>query len=108
MWRDRQPAQGGGDARSTARRSISTPRGRRRRTTGCSRHVEATGATFVHPFDDPVLQAGHGTVGLEIDEDVPGVDVVVVPVGGGGLISGIATAVGLRASSASSRRERRR
>jgi threonine dehydratase len=59
-------------------------------------HVEATGATFVHPFDDPVLQAGHGTVGLEIEEDVPGVDVVVVPVGGGGLISGIAAAVGCR------------
>jgi threonine dehydratase len=56
-------------------------------------HVEATGATFVHPFDDPVLHAGHGSLGIEVLEDVPGVDVVVVPVGGGGLISGVATAV---------------
>jgi len=59
-------------------------------------HVEETGSTFVHPFDDPVLQAGHGTVALEIEEDVPGVDVVVVPVGGGGLIAGIASAAGCR------------
>jgi threonine dehydratase len=59
-------------------------------------HTEETGATFVHPFDDPVLQAGHGTVGLEIEEEVPGVDVVVVPVGGGGLIAGIASTVGCR------------
>jgi threonine dehydratase len=59
-------------------------------------HAEATGSTFVHPFDDPALQAGHGTIGLEIEEDVPGVDVVVVPIGGGGLIAGVATAVGCR------------
>jgi len=52
-----------------------------------------TGRTLVHPFDDPVVQAGAGTVGLEILEDVPGVDTVVVPVGGGGLVSGIAAAV---------------
>jgi threonine dehydratase len=52
-----------------------------------------TGRTLVHPFDDPVVQAGQGTVGLEIAEDVPGTDVVVVPIGGGGLISGVATAV---------------
>jgi threonine dehydratase len=51
------------------------------------------GATFVHPFDDPVVLAGAGTVGLEIIEDVPDADVVVVPVGGGGLMSGVATAV---------------
>ena len=51
------------------------------------------GLTFVHPFDDPELIAGHGSAGLEIVEDLPDVDVVVVPVGGGGLISGIATAV---------------
>ena len=55
-----------------------------------------TGSTFVHPFDDPVLHAGHGTVGLEIEEDVPDVGVVVVPIGGGGLIAGVATAVGCR------------
>jgi threonine dehydratase len=59
-------------------------------------YAEETGSTFVHPFDDPVLQAGHGTIALEIEEDVPGVDVVVVPIGGGGLISGIASAVGCR------------
>ncbi len=60
-------------------------------------HVEATGAVFVHPFDDPVLHAGHGSLGLEVLEDVPDADVVLVPVGGGGLISGVATAVkGLR------------
>jgi threonine dehydratase len=55
--------------------------------------IEETGRTLVHPFDDPVVQAGQGTVGLELVEDVPEVDVVVVPIGGGGLISGVATAV---------------
>jgi threonine dehydratase len=59
-------------------------------------HVERTGQVFVHPFDDPVLQAGHGTLGLEIVEDVPGVAAIVVPVGGGGLIAGVATAVDCR------------
>lgn len=54
---------------------------------------EARGATFVHPFDDPVVLAGAGTTGLEIVEDVPDVDIVVVPVGGGGLLGGIASAV---------------
>jgi threonine dehydratase len=54
---------------------------------------EQTGRTLVHPFDDPLVVAGQGTVGLEIAEDVPEVDVVVVPVGGGGLIAGIATAL---------------
>ena len=59
--------------------------------------IEETGRTLVHPFDDPVVQAGQGTVGLELVEDVRPVDVVVVPIGGGGLISGVATAVrGLR------------
>jgi threonine dehydratase len=55
-----------------------------------------TGRTLVHPFDDPVVQAGAGTVGLEIEEDVDGVDTIVVPVGGGGLVAGIAAAVGCR------------
>jgi threonine dehydratase len=55
--------------------------------------LEETGRTLVHPFDDPLVQAGQGTVGLELLEDVPDADVVVVPVGGGGLISGVATAV---------------
>lgn len=54
---------------------------------------EQTGRTLVHAFDDPFVAAGQGTVGLEIAEDVPDADVVVVPVGGGGLITGIATAL---------------
>jgi threonine dehydratase len=57
------------------------------------RLVEETGRTLVHPYDDPVVMAGQGTVGLEMLEDVPGTDVVLVQVGGGGLVSGIATAV---------------
>jgi threonine dehydratase len=61
------------------------------------RLVAETGRTLVHPYDDPLVMAGQGTVGLEIVEDVPDVDVVLVQVGGGGLVSGIATAVkGLR------------
>ena len=52
-----------------------------------------SGRVLVHPFDDPLVIAGQGTVGLEICEDLPDVEVVVVPVGGGGLVSGVATAV---------------
>jgi len=54
---------------------------------------EERGLTFVHPFDDPVVLAGAGTAGLEIAEDVPDVELVVVPVGGGGLLSGVASAI---------------
>ena len=50
------------------------------------------GATFVHPFDHPHIIAGQGTCGLEILEQMPDVNTIVVPTGGGGLISGIATA----------------
>lgn len=50
------------------------------------------GYTFVHPFDDPLVIAGQGTIGLEILEQLPEADVIVVPVGGGGLISGVAFA----------------
>jgi threonine dehydratase len=53
---------------------------------------EQTGRVFVHPFDDPIVIAGAGTVGLEILEDVPDVDTIVVACGGGGLVSGIAAA----------------
>lgn len=53
---------------------------------------EEQGATFVHAFDDPQVIAGQGTVGLELMEELPYVDAVIVPVGGGGLISGIAIA----------------
>jgi threonine dehydratase len=55
--------------------------------------VVETGRVPVHPFDDPAVVAGTGTVGLEIAEDVPDVEVVLVPVGGGGLISGVAAAL---------------
>lgn len=51
------------------------------------------GYTFVHPFDEPEVAAGQGTVGLEILEDLPEAEAVVVPVGGGGLLGGIAAAV---------------
>ncbi|MCY6355512.1 threonine ammonia-lyase [Clostridium sp. ZS2-4] len=53
---------------------------------------EETGATFVHPFNDEDVMAGQGTIGLEILEDLPDVDAILVPIGGGGLISGIAVA----------------
>jgi threonine dehydratase len=55
--------------------------------------VEAEGLTYVHPFDDLELIAGQGTVGLEIYDDLPDVHTVVVPIGGGGLISGVASAL---------------
>jgi threonine dehydratase len=54
---------------------------------------DAEGLTFVHPFDDPAVIAGNGSVGLELVDDLPDVDVVVVGVGGGGLIAGVAAAV---------------
>lgn len=55
--------------------------------------AEATGAVFAPPFDHPLVIAGQGTVGLEIAEDCPEAETVIVPVGGGGLIAGIATAL---------------
>jgi threonine dehydratase len=55
--------------------------------------IETTGRTLVHPYDDPLVMAGQGTVGLEILEDLPNADVVLVQVGGGGLVSGAAAAV---------------
>jgi len=51
------------------------------------------GRTYVHAFDDPVVMAGQGTLGLEVVDDCPELDTVVVPIGGGGLISGVAVAV---------------
>jgi threonine dehydratase len=54
--------------------------------------VAETGRTLVHGFDDPVVIAGHGTIALELEEDAPDADVIVVPAGGGGLVSGIAAA----------------
>jgi threonine dehydratase len=55
--------------------------------------VRRDGLTYVHPFDDEQLIAGQGTLGLEIAQDWPEVDAVVVPIGGGGLISGVAMAM---------------
>ncbi|MEL7570419.1 MAG: threonine ammonia-lyase [Eubacteriaceae bacterium] len=57
------------------------------------KYQKETGAIFVHPFDDENIIAGQGTIGLEILEQLPDVDAVIVPIGGGGLISGIAYAV---------------
>jgi threonine dehydratase len=58
-----------------------------------TRLCEAEGMTFIHPFDDAVVMAGQGTIGLELLEQVEGLEAVVVPIGGGGLIGGIACAV---------------
>ncbi len=58
--------------------------------------VEETGRVAIHPFDDPLVIAGQGTVGLEILEDAPDTDLVVVPTGGGGLVAGVAAALGAR------------
>ncbi len=53
----------------------------------------ATGLHFVHPFDDPAIVAGQGTIGLELVEDIDDLAMVIVPLGGGGLVSGIACAI---------------
>jgi threonine dehydratase len=58
-----------------------------------TRLCAAEGMTFIHPFDDPVVMAGQGTIGLEVLEQVPRLEAVVVPIGGGGLIGGIACAI---------------
>ena len=57
------------------------------------RYAEKTGAVFVPPFDHPLVIAGQGTVGLELAEECPDAEVVVVPVGGGGLVAGISAAL---------------
>lgn len=54
---------------------------------------ERQGWAYIHPFDDPIVMAGQGTIGLEILDDVPQVTDIVVSIGGGGLIGGVATAV---------------
>ncbi|MBI4502369.1 MAG: pyridoxal-phosphate dependent enzyme [Gemmatimonadetes bacterium] len=58
--------------------------------------VASRGLTYIHPFDDLELIAGQGTLGLEIHDDFPDVEVVVVPIGGGGLISGVSMALKAR------------
>jgi threonine dehydratase len=57
------------------------------------RQAELSGALFVHPFNDPLVMAGQGTIGLELLEDLPDLANVLVPIGGGGLIAGIASAI---------------
>jgi threonine dehydratase len=57
------------------------------------RFVDETGATFVHPYEDEAVVAGQGTIGLELAEQVPEAEVVLVPIGGGGLASGIGLAL---------------
>jgi threonine dehydratase len=54
--------------------------------------LAATGATLVHPYDDPLVMAGQGTIALELLNAVPTLDVILCPIGGGGLISGVAFA----------------
>jgi threonine dehydratase len=54
---------------------------------------EQTGRAFIHPHEDPFVLAGAGTIALEVEEDAPDADVLVVPIGGGGLIAGIASAL---------------
>lgn len=54
---------------------------------------KSKGFTFVHPYQDPLVIAGQGTLGLEILKDLPDLDSIVIPIGGGGLISGVATAI---------------
>ncbi|HEY8104026.1 MAG TPA: threonine/serine dehydratase [Gaiellaceae bacterium] len=55
-------------------------------------HIRQTGRTLVHPFDDPLVIAGQGTLALEVLEDAPEVETIVVPTGGGGLVAGVAAA----------------
>lgn len=59
----------------------------------CTAAVKASNGTLVHPFDDKHVIAGQGTIGLEIMDQAPDVDIIVIPVGGGGMISGISRAV---------------
>jgi threonine dehydratase len=61
--------------------------------TEAMRQCDEQGLTFIHPFDDPDVMAGQGTIGLELLEQVPQLEAVVVPIGGGGLIGGIACAI---------------
>ena len=63
------------------------------REAALARVVGETGAAFIHPYDDPRVIAGQGTAALEMIEDVPDLDVVIAPVGGGGLLSGTAISV---------------
>src|SRR5881227_930387 len=61
--------------------------------TAALQHVEETGGTFIHPYEDQLVIAGQGTIGLELAEQVPDMGTVLVPIGGGGLSTGIAIAL---------------
>jgi len=61
--------------------------------TAAEQHVEETGGTFIHPYEDQLVIAGQGTIGLELAEQVPDVETVLIPIGGGGLSVGVATAL---------------
>jgi len=77
---------------STGLKSSCTVKGLKKQRAHAHHLEKAEGLTFVHPYDDQAIIAGQGTVGLEMLQDVPDLDVLVVPVGGGGLISGVAIA----------------
>ncbi len=61
--------------------------------TAAQQHVEETGGTFIHPYEDQLVIAGQGTIGLELAEQVPDMGTVLIPIGGGGLSVGMATAL---------------
>jgi threonine dehydratase len=61
--------------------------------TAAEQHVEETGGTFIHPYEDQLVIAGQGTIGLELADQVPDVETVLIPIGGGGLSVGVATAL---------------
>jgi len=61
--------------------------------TAAEQHVEENGGTFIHPYEDQLVIAGQGTIGLELAEQVPDMGTVLIPIGGGGLSVGIATAL---------------
>jgi len=95
MWQGRTPSRWPPRA-ATALRSTRKRPIRPRRSTRLDELIEQTGRTLVHPFNDEAVIAGQGTVALELLEDVPDLDLVVVPCGGGGLVSGMAVAVRAR------------
>src|SRR5215212_2709473 len=64
----------------------------RAREEACARVIAETGATLIHPFENEAVMAGQGTIAVELLEDVPDLDIILCPVGGGGVLSGIALA----------------
>jgi threonine dehydratase len=72
---------------------VTFPRSIADREAAARRQVEATGATFVHPFEDPLVMAGQGTAALELHQQVGALDALVVPMSGGGLMAGCASAI---------------